>query len=112
MILWKMHMNDIGHKGFQHLVLNLYRRKKTYSYYFFILETRQLNRRHYESYVCRRIIGKQAVVVLGCDNRHMDQLMGKKFFERTQDFLIKQNLISFYLVAEPGIVMIFAHGVE
>ncbi len=42
------------------------------------LETRQLNRRHYESYVCRRIIGKQAVVVLGCDNRHMDQLMSKK----------------------------------
>lgn len=54
------------------------------------LETRQLNRRHYESYVCRRIIGKQAVVVLGCDNRHMNQLM----------------------IAEPGIVMIFAHGVE
>ena len=41
------------------------------------LETRQVNRRHYESYVCRRIIGKQAVVVLGCDNRHMDQLMSK-----------------------------------
>ena len=39
------------------------------------LETRQLNRRHYESYICRRVIGKQAVVVLGCDNRHMDQLM-------------------------------------
>ena len=39
------------------------------------LETRQLNRRHYESYVCRRIIGKQAVVVLSCDNRHMDRLM-------------------------------------
>ncbi|CAF0719240.1 unnamed protein product [Adineta ricciae] len=54
------------------------------------LETRQVNRRHYESYICRRIIGKQAVVVLGCDNRHMDQLM----------------------IAEPGIVMIFAHGVE
>jgi len=54
------------------------------------LETRQLNRRHYESYVCRRIVGKQAVVVLGCDNRHMDSLM----------------------IAEPGIVMIFAHGVE
>jgi E3 ubiquitin-protein ligase NRDP1 len=46
--------------------------------FFFFLETRQLNRRHYESYVCRRIIGKQAVVVLGCDNRHMDQLMSKK----------------------------------
>jgi E3 ubiquitin-protein ligase NRDP1 len=39
------------------------------------LETRQLNRQHYESYVCRRIIGKQAVVVLSCDNRHMNQSM-------------------------------------
>jgi E3 ubiquitin-protein ligase NRDP1 len=42
------------------------------------LETRQLNRRHYESYICRRVIGKQAVVVLGCDNRHMDQLMSNE----------------------------------
>ena len=41
------------------------------------LETRQLNRRHYESYVCRRIVGKQAVVVLSCDNRHMDQIMSR-----------------------------------
>jgi hypothetical protein len=45
---------------------------------FIFLETRQLNRQHYESYVCRRIIGKQAVVILSCDNRHMDQLMSKK----------------------------------
>ena len=41
------------------------------------LETRQVNRRHYESYVCRRIVGKQAVVVLSCDNRHMDPLMSE-----------------------------------
>jgi E3 ubiquitin-protein ligase NRDP1 len=51
-------------------------RNKIFNYSF--LETRQLNRRHYESYICRRIIGKQAVVVLGCDNRHMDQFMSKK----------------------------------
>jgi hypothetical protein len=61
-----------------------------------LLETRQLNRRHYESYVCRRIIGKQAVVVLGCDNRHMDQLMSKNMIEY---FLVKKNRISsFFLV--------------
>lgn len=41
------------------------------------VETRQVNRRHYESYVCRRIVGKQAVVVLSCDNRHMDPLMSE-----------------------------------
>lgn len=52
------------------------------------LETRQLNRRHYENYVCKRIPGKQAVVVLQCDNFHMgDDLM-----------------------AVPGLVMIFANG--
>ncbi|CAF0734867.1 unnamed protein product [Didymodactylos carnosus] len=54
------------------------------------LETRQVNRRHYESYVCRRIPGKQAVIVLACDNRHMELQM----------------------IHDPGIVMIFAHGVE
>ncbi|CAF1276658.1 unnamed protein product [Rotaria magnacalcarata] len=54
------------------------------------LETRQINRRHYESYVCRRIIGEQAIVVLSCDNRHMNQSM----------------------ISEPGIVMIFSHGVK
>ncbi|UJR07931.1 hypothetical protein I4U23_012214 [Adineta vaga] len=54
------------------------------------LETRQLNRRHYESYICRRILGQQAVVVLSCDNRHMDEIM----------------------LVEPGIVMIFSHGVK
>ncbi|KAJ9579933.1 hypothetical protein L9F63_004406 [Diploptera punctata] len=33
------------------------------------LETRQNNRRQYENYVCKRVPGKQAVVVLQCDNR-------------------------------------------
>lgn len=54
------------------------------------LETRQNNRRHYESYVCKRIPGKQAVVVLHCDNPHVNDDM----------------------MAEPGLVMIFAHGIE
>lgn len=54
------------------------------------LETRQINRQHYESYICRRIHGKQAVVVLSCDNQHMGQLM----------------------IGEPGIVMIFSHGIQ
>ncbi|XP_066988012.1 E3 ubiquitin-protein ligase NRDP1 isoform X1 [Macrobrachium rosenbergii] len=54
------------------------------------LETRQMNRRHYESYVCKRVPGKQAVVVMACDNRHMND-----------DMLL-----------DPGLVMIFAHGIE
>ncbi|XP_039285975.1 E3 ubiquitin-protein ligase NRDP1 isoform X2 [Nilaparvata lugens] len=54
------------------------------------LETRQNNRRHYENYTCKRIPGKQAVVVLACDNPHVNEDM----------------------MAEPGLVMIFAHGVE
>ncbi|KAG8326229.1 E3 ubiquitin-protein ligase NRDP1 [Homalodisca vitripennis] len=54
------------------------------------LETRQNNRRQYESYVCKRIPGKQAVVVLQCDNLHINEDM----------------------MAEPGLVMIFAHGIE
>ncbi|CAF0936394.1 unnamed protein product [Rotaria sordida] len=54
------------------------------------LETRQLNRQHYESYVCRRISNEQAIVVLSCDNRHMNQSM----------------------ISEPGIVIIFSHGVK
>ncbi|KAK6629092.1 hypothetical protein RUM43_002909 [Polyplax serrata] len=54
------------------------------------LETRQLNRRVYESYNCRRVPGKQAVVVLHCDNNHM-----------SDDMMI-----------EPGLLMIFAHGIE
>ena len=77
------------------------------------LETRQNNRRIYENYVCRRIPGsslpskffnikflywfidflikgKQAVLVLQCDNSHM-----------AEDVMV-----------EPGLVMIFAHGIE
>lgn len=54
------------------------------------LETRQTNRRLYENYVCKRIPGKQAVLVLHCDNEHMSEEM----------------------MVEPGLVMIFAHGIE
>jgi len=54
------------------------------------LEARQLNRRLYENYVCKRIPGKQAVVVMACENLHMPEDM----------------------IMEPGLVMIFAHGVE
>lgn len=54
------------------------------------LETRQLNRRYYENYVAKCIPGKQAVVVMACENQHMGEDM----------------------VQEPGLVMIFAHGVE
>ncbi len=54
------------------------------------LETRQMNRRQYEQYVCRRIPNKQAVVVMACDNMHMSDDM----------------------ILEPGLVMIFAHGIE
>lgn len=54
------------------------------------LEVRQSHRHHYDDYVCRRVPCKQAVVVLACENRHM----------RSD------------LIIEPGLVMIFAHGVE
>ncbi len=54
------------------------------------LETRQLNRRQYDNYVCRRVPGKQAVIVMKCENEHMDP----------------------DLVLDPGLVMIFAHGIE
>lgn len=54
------------------------------------LEARQHNRRVYESYICKRIPGKQAVIVMACDNEHM-----------AEDMML-----------EPGLVMIFAHGVE
>ncbi|KAJ8320414.1 hypothetical protein KUTeg_002001 [Tegillarca granosa] len=54
------------------------------------LETRQLNRRQYENYVTKRIPGKQAVVVMACENQHMPE----------------------DLIIDPGLVMIFAHGVE
>ncbi|XP_054565477.1 E3 ubiquitin-protein ligase NRDP1-like [Eptesicus fuscus] len=54
------------------------------------LETRQMNRRCYKNYVAKRIPGKQAVVVMACENQHMGDDM----------------------VQEPGLVMIFSHGVE
>lgn len=54
------------------------------------LETRQNNRRQYENYICKRIPGRHAVVVLPCDNPHINE-----------DFMV-----------EPGLVMIFAHGIE
>ncbi|KAK6166254.1 hypothetical protein SNE40_022999 [Patella caerulea] len=54
------------------------------------LETRQLNRRQYENYVTKRIPGKQAVAIMYCENQHMPE----------------------DLIMEPGLVMIFAHGVE
>ena len=54
------------------------------------LETRQMNRRQYEQYVCRRVPGRQAVVMMACDNAHMSDDM----------------------ICEPGLIMIFAHGIE
>ena len=39
------------------------------------LEIRQMNRRRYEQYIARRIPGKQAVVVMACENRHMGDFM-------------------------------------
>ena len=49
-----------------------------------------MHRRQYEQYVCRRIPGRQAVAVMACENMHMSDDM----------------------ILEPGLVMIFAHGVE
>ncbi|CAI6350005.1 unnamed protein product [Macrosiphum euphorbiae] len=54
------------------------------------LETRQHNRRHYDRYNCKRIPGKQAVIVLPCDN----------------------IMVSDDMMSEPGLIMIFAHGIE
>ncbi|XP_049631711.1 E3 ubiquitin-protein ligase NRDP1-like [Suncus etruscus] len=54
------------------------------------LETRKMNRRFYENYIAKRIPGKQAVVVMACENQHMGDDM----------------------VQEPGLVMIFVQGVE
>ncbi|XP_055986220.1 E3 ubiquitin-protein ligase NRDP1-like [Sorex fumeus] len=54
------------------------------------LETRELNQHCYENFVARHIPGLQAVVVMASENHHMSENM----------------------VLEPGIVMIFAHGVE
>ena len=54
------------------------------------LETRQTNRRKYEHYIARRIPGKQAIVIMASENEHMGEVM----------------------IANPGVVMIFAHGIE
>ncbi|XP_078043529.1 E3 ubiquitin-protein ligase NRDP1 elgi [Augochlora pura] len=54
------------------------------------LETRQKHKRLYGDYVCKRLPGKQAVVVLHYDNKHMPAFM----------------------MTRPGLVMIFAHGIE
>lgn len=54
------------------------------------LETRQLNRNHYVNFVCKRVPNKQAVLILAADNKDMPN----------------------HLIVEPGIILIFAHGVE
>lgn len=55
-----------------------------------ILKKYILFHRLYEKYVCKRVPGKQAVLVLHCDNTHVDE----------------------HMMIEPGLVMIFAHGIE
>ena len=54
------------------------------------LETRQMNRRRFEQYVTKRVPGKQAIVIMASENEHMGESM----------------------IVSPGLVMIFAHGVE
>lgn len=54
------------------------------------LETRQVHRPRYKDYVVRRIRGKQAILIMHFENRHMGE----------------------DLVMQPGIVIIFAHGIE
>ena len=54
------------------------------------LNTRQNNRRLYESYLCKRVPRKQAVVILKCHNTHM-----------SDDF-----------IKDPGFIILFAHGIE
>ncbi|XP_055341739.1 LOW QUALITY PROTEIN: E3 ubiquitin-protein ligase NRDP1-like [Paramacrobiotus metropolitanus] len=54
------------------------------------LERRLFNRTIYEAYACRRVPGNQAVIILSEDNRHMSDDM----------------------ILHPGLVVIFAHGVE
>jgi E3 ubiquitin-protein ligase NRDP1 len=54
------------------------------------LETRQINRNDYINFVCKRVLNKQAVLILACDNKHMPN----------------------HLIIEPGVILIFAHGVE
>jgi hypothetical protein len=40
---------------------------------FFNMLVDYVSRRQYEQYVCKRIPGKQAVVVMACDNTHIRQ---------------------------------------
>lgn len=54
------------------------------------LETRQTNRRRYEQYVTKRVPSKQAIIIMASENEHMGENM----------------------IVSPGMVMIFAHGVE
>lgn len=54
------------------------------------LESRQLNRQQCEQYVSKRVPGKQAIVIMAVENEHMGQSM----------------------VTYPGLIIIFAHGVE
>ena len=54
------------------------------------LETRQLNRRRYEQYVTKRVPSKQAIIIMSSENEHMEESM----------------------IVTPGMVMIFAHGIE
>ena len=55
-----------------------------------VLETRQLNRSRYEQYVTKQVPGKQAVVIMASENEHMGDNM----------------------IVSPGMIIIFAHGVE
>ncbi|XP_049622902.1 E3 ubiquitin-protein ligase NRDP1-like [Suncus etruscus] len=54
------------------------------------LEMRQMNQHYYENYVTRHILGLQAVLMMAYENQHMDENM----------------------VREPGIIIMFGHGVE
>lgn len=54
------------------------------------LEMRQMNQHYYENYVTRHIFDLQAVVMMAYENQHMGENM----------------------VQEPGIIMMFGHGVE
>lgn len=53
------------------------------------LEIRQINRPLFNNYVCRKITSMQAVVVISSENQHMNS----------------------DLIVEPGLVLIFAHGI-
>lgn len=75
------------------------------------LETRQNNRRIYDNYVCRRVPGKQAVLVLPSDNSHMSEV---RFVLILILRIFKNLLVCRFqeVMVEPGLVMIFAHGIE